>query len=178
MDRSMGGADTQGASAQAQAGVLAGAEGGTARATALAGLLEPQDVLLDVQVADRRALFDLVDTHVAHQHALPKGCAALGLGNRERIGSTGLGDGVAVPHARLRQLGHVCLLYVRLATPIPFDAPDGKPVRDVLVLLVPDKACQQHLDILADVGRLFSSRHLRKQLHRCETVDAVRALLA
>ncbi len=72
---------------------------------------------------------------------------------------------------------HVGLLYVRLAQPIAFDSPDGKPVRDVVVLLVPEKACQQHLDILADVSRLFANRRLRKQLHQCETVEAVRALL-
>lgn len=172
MDRSSGGAG-----AQAPVGIPDGMGEARRHAPLLGGLLGPQDVLLDVRVRDRHSLFELVDAHLARQHALPKGCVALGLANRERIGSTGLGDGVAVPHARLRQLGHVGLLYVRLAQPIAFDSPDGKPVRDVVVLLVPEKACQQHLDILADVSRLFANRRLRKQLHQCETVEAVRALL-
>lgn len=172
MDRSSG---SEGA--QAVGGAPEGFRPEARRASLLAGLLGPQDVLLDVQVKDRRALFELVDAHLAHQHGLPKGCAALGLGNRERIGSTGLGEGVAVPHARLRQLGHVCLMYVRLAKPIDFDAPDAQPVKDVLVLLVPEKARQEHLDILADLTQMFSKRRFRQRLHTCETPDAVRELL-
>ena len=173
MDRSSGRVD-----AQVLDGAPEGLQQAPGRASLLAGLLGPQDVLLDVQVKDRRALFELVDAHLAHQHGLPKGCAALGLGNRERIGSTGLGGGVAVPHARLRQLGHVCLLYVRLAKPIDFEAPDAQPVKDVLVLLVPEKACQQHLDILADMMHLLPNRRFRQRLHQCQTAEEVRQLLA
>jgi PTS system nitrogen regulatory IIA component len=146
--------------------------------TNIAKLLGPQDILLDLAVSDKQALFDAVDRHVAHTHALPKGCAAVSLTNRERIGSTGLGQGVAVPHARLRQLGHVVLVYVRLKTAIEFDAPDGHPVQDVLVLLVPEKACQQHLDILAEMTRVFPNRRFRQRLAQCATPEAVQRLFA
>ena len=144
----------------------------------MAGLLGIQDILLDLHVANKHELFDAVDQHVAHAHGLPKGAAAIALTNRERIGSTGLGEGVAVPHARLRQLGRVGLLYVRLASPIAFDAPDGHPVKDVLVLLVPEQACQQHLDILAEMTHMFPNRRFRQRLHQCVSAQEVWQLFA
>ena len=143
----------------------------------IGGLLNLQDILLGLEAANRRELFDAVDRHVAHAHGLPKGLAALSLTNRERIGSTGLGAGVAVPHARLRQLGHVCLVYARLGAAIDFGAPDGHPVQHVLVLLVPEQACQQHLDIiLADMTRVFQNPRFRQRLHRCNCAQEVKQL--
>ena len=75
---------------------------------------------------------------------------------REKLGSTGLGAGIAIPHCRIGNCTHALGTLVTLDEAIDFDAPDGKPVDILFVLLVPDEAQQQHLDILASIAELFS----------------------
>jgi PTS system nitrogen regulatory IIA component len=142
----------------------------------IADLLESQDILLDWDVADKVKLFESIDQHMVNTHGLTKGLTMMSLRNRERIGSTGLGDGVAVPHARVQNLREMHLLYIRLQSPIAFDAPDGKPVVDVLVLLVPDQARQLHLNILADISRVFADRRFRVRLNQCTSDCDVKQL--
>jgi len=83
---------------------------------------------------------------------------------RERLGSTGLGQGVAIPHGRIKGLKEAVGAFMRLASPVPFDAPDGKPVNLVFFLLVPEQATEQHLQILSELAQLFSDRDLRERL--------------
>jgi PTS system nitrogen regulatory IIA component len=75
---------------------------------------------------------------------------------RERLGSTGLGHGVAVPHGRIKNISRPLAALVRLAEPVAFDAPDGQSVDILLVIVVPEEATQQHLDILAEVAQRLS----------------------
>jgi len=83
---------------------------------------------------------------------------------RERLGSTGLGQGVAIPHGRIKGLKDALGAFVRLAQPVPFDAPDGKPVSLVFALLVPEQATEKHLEILSELAQMFSDRALREAL--------------
>ena len=83
---------------------------------------------------------------------------------RERLGSTGLGQGVAIPHGRIKGLKDALGAFLRLAQPVPFDAPDGKPVSLVFVLLVPEKATEKHLQILSELAQMFSDRALREAM--------------
>lgn len=87
---------------------------------------------------------------------------------REKLGSTGLGQGIAIPHCRVSDCTEPLGALLTLAEPIPFDAPDDQPVDLLFVLLVPEEAHQQHLDILATVARLFS------QAEFCERLRAAR----
>jgi PTS system nitrogen regulatory IIA component len=96
-----------------------------------------------------------------------------GLAAREALGSTGLGQGVAVPHGQIKGLREAMVLYVRPATPIAFDAPDGKPVSDIVALLVPKWANTTHLRLLADVAERFCDHQFREQLHACGDAHAV-----
>jgi PTS system nitrogen regulatory IIA component len=107
---------------------------------------------------------------------LPAATVIAGLEARESLGSTALGQGVAVPHGRIKGLRRAITLYVRPTTPIPFDAPDGNPVGDVVVLLVPETANSTHLHLLADVAQRFCDHHFREQLHPCVDAQAVRQL--
>jgi PTS system nitrogen regulatory IIA component len=75
---------------------------------------------------------------------------------RERLGSTGLGEGIAIPHGRIKGLKEAVAALVRLDEPVAFDAPDGKPVNLLLFLLVPEQATQQHLEILSEVAEMLS----------------------
>jgi PTS system nitrogen regulatory IIA component len=96
---------------------------------------------------------------------------------RERLGSTGLGHGVAIPHSRIEGLCEVAGAFIRLATAVPFDAFDDQPVKLVFVLLVPTDANDTHLQTLAELAQMFSNPAFRKRLHNAADADALHALL-
>jgi PTS system nitrogen regulatory IIA component len=131
---------------------------------AIARYLSVDDICLDLDVANKRGLFDAIGRQMEREHALPHDAVVQCLSRREQAGSTALGQGVAIPHARISGLERIRACYARLESPIPFDAPDGKPVSDVLVLLVPSPATDEHLTILAEAARMFSDRRFRKQV--------------
>ena len=135
------------------------------RVNAVARYLLAQDICLDLGVASKRQLFHAVGQHMHREHGLSPDDVVLSLSRREQAGSTALGDGVAIPHARVERLDRIYAVYVRLKASIPFDSPDGKPVSDILVLLVPKPATEEHLAILADAMQLLSDRRFRKRLH-------------
>jgi PTS system nitrogen regulatory IIA component len=89
-----------------------------------------------------------------------------------------LGLGVALPHVRIKHLPQAAAAFMRLKLPIPFDAPDGKPVSDMLILLVPAHATEQHLQLLAEAAQMFSDRRFREQIRTCVDVGGVRRLFA
>ena len=130
--------------------------------------LSPQDIQLDLEVSTKGELFAVIGRHMQRAHAMPRESVVLSLSHREQIGSTGLGEGVAIPHARVRNLDRIRVSYIRLKSPIPFDAPDGNPVSDILVLLVPKEATEEHIRILAEATKKLSDRRFREQLRRCK----------
>ena len=132
---------------------------------AIAQRLEPQDVCLDLEVGDKYALFEEIGQHMQREHGLSHHQIAHCLFRREKAGPTGVGEGVAIPHARIEGLGSIRAAYVRLKTPISFGAPDGRPVQDVLFLLVPYPAAEEHLNLLAEATRMFSDTRFRARLH-------------
>lgn len=139
----------------------------------IAQLLSRDHVLLGLDVADRDSLFVELGRFCEQRFGLPAATVTAGLEAREALGSTGLGQGVAVPHSQIRGLRGAMALYVRPATPIPFDAPDGNPVADMVVLLVPEWANTTHLHLLADVAQRFCDHHFRDRLHACVDAQAV-----
>ncbi len=142
----------------------------------LCELLWEDDVLLEVTAKSKRALMDVVGHHMESVHAISHPWVARGLEQREKIGSTAIGFGVAIPHARIMELDRIQVAYLRLKSPIAFDAPDGIPVSDIFVLLVPKQATQEHLLLLAEVSQLFAERRFRDALHRCASPQQVKHL--
>jgi nitrogen PTS system EIIA component len=142
----------------------------------IADLLLPEDILLDVDVSSKSELIDEIGRHMQRVHAMAQESVVLSLSHREQIGSTGLGQGVAIPHARVKNLERIQVAYLRLKLPIPFDSPDGKPVSDVLVLLVPKQASEEHLTILAETAQMLSDRRFRERLHLCGNPIQVKRL--
>lgn len=142
----------------------------------IADLLSPKDILLNLEVASKDQLFEAIGRHMEVNHGMPQEWVVLSLSRREQVGSTGLGEGVAVPHARIKDLARIQLAYVRLKSPIPYDAPDGKPVFEILVLLVPKQATAEHLSILAEATRMFSDQQFRLRLGRCNEVQQAKRL--
>lgn len=140
----------------------------------IADLLLPKDILLDIIVASKSELIDEIGQHMEWVHGIARESVAVSLSDREEIGSTALGQGVAIPHARVKELDRIQVIYIRLKLPIPFDAPDGKPVSDIFVLLVPKQATEEHLNILAEASQMFCDRHFREQLHFCKHPQEVK----
>jgi len=105
--------------------------------------------------------------HMEWVHGLGRDLVLRSLLHREQIGSTAMGQGVAIPHARIDSLERIQIAYLRLKEAIAFDAPDGKPVCDVFVILVPKAATEAHLRILGDASQMFSDVAFREQLHAC-----------
>jgi PTS system nitrogen regulatory IIA component len=141
-------------------------------------LLSPEFVLLDLDVSSKRGLFEQVGRLLEEKLGFNQAQVVKSLSAREQLGSTGLGSGVAFPHARIKGLPQAVAAFVRTHLPIPFDAPDEKPVSEILVLLVPEKATQQHLQLLASAAQMFGDRQFREQLRMCSDVDAVSRLFA
>jgi len=138
--------------------------------------LWPEDVILDIEVADKTQLFSAIGRHMEREHAMPQDGLVTGLSRREQLGSTGLGEGVAIPHTRVEGLAKILISYLRLKTPIPFGAPDGKPVSDIVVILVPKQAADEHLQILAETTQAFSDRKFREHLHSCRHAMDVKSM--
>jgi len=141
-------------------------------------LLQPGDIDLDVDVATKDELLDRVAGILAQRQGLARAPVLESLAERERLGSTALGHGVAIPHARMKQLQQAVGAFVRTRCPIPFDAPDGRPVSNVLTLLVPATATDRHLQLMANAASMFGDRAFRGQLRHCTTADEVEALIA
>jgi PTS system nitrogen regulatory IIA component len=144
---------------------------------ALADLLALEDILLDCEAPTRERLFASVASVLAPRHGLREDAIVAGLDARESLGSTALGQGVAIPHARLSGLRHAIAAFVRPRAAIPFDAPDGKPVASLLVLLVPEGATDAHLELLAQAAGLFCDKAFRDRLNRCDGAAEIRAAL-
>jgi PTS system nitrogen regulatory IIA component len=144
-----------------------------AQTPSLAQLLPQDHVLLGLQAADREALFAQLSQSFEALCGVPAATVTAALASREALGSTGLGQGLAVPHGHMERIPRPVAMYVRLAAPIPFDAPDGQPVSDVVALLVPQWADSAHLHLLADVAQSFCDQHFREQLHGCADAAAV-----
>jgi len=145
---------------------------------AMGALLPAENILLDADLPGPTGLFHAVGALFERRFDLPAARVATSLEARERIGSTGLGQGVAVPHARIKGLERAVAAFVRTRVPIDFGAPDDKPVSDFLVLLVPAHATDAHLQILADVATRFDDADFRRLLRACTDAEAARALFA
>jgi PTS system nitrogen regulatory IIA component len=113
---------------------------------------------------NRAELFAAVGELFAKQAGLDAQAIVGFLNAREDLGSTALGAGVAIPHGRVKGLKHPIAAFIKLKNPIEFAAPDGEAVSILIFLLVPEKATQQHLEILSSIAQLLSDQDTRKIL--------------
>lgn len=132
----------------------------------IAPLLSSARIRLDLDVRSKSRLFEEAGRLFAANLQLDAESIAESLNKRELLGSTGLGQGMALPHARIKGLTQPAAAFVRLTPPIPFDAPDGKPVSDSLVLLVPEQATEVHLQLVAEAAQIFADRRFRERLRK------------
>jgi len=130
----------------------------------LSRILPAGNIVLDMNATSKKRAFEQAGLLFENHHGLARTVVFDSLFARERLGSTALGQGVAVPHGRVKGLEQPLAAFIRLAQPVAFDAPDGQPVTMLMCLLVPETATQQHLDILAELAQLMSNKALREGL--------------
>ena len=130
----------------------------------VAKLLPASHVVVDLQASSKKRLFEQAGLLFENQHGVARSVVFDSLLARERLGSTGLGQGVAIPHGRIKGLKEALGAFFRLAQPVAFDAPDGAPVSLMFVLLVPEQATEKHLQILSQLAQMFSDKALRESM--------------
>tara|TARA_B100000686_G_scaffold222295_1_gene229450 strand:- start:4112 stop:4579 length:468 start_codon:yes stop_codon:yes gene_type:complete len=127
-------------------------------------LLPPSNIIVDLDATSKKRVFEQVGLLFENTSHIAKNQVFDSLFAREKLGSTGLGQGVAIPHGRIKGLHKATAAFVKMKEPILFDAPDGKPVNLICILLVPEKATDQHLQILSELAQMFSIKDFRKRL--------------
>ena len=131
---------------------------------ALTNLFTPDCIALDNPAKNRADAFAAAGELFAKQVGIDASSVIEFLNAREELGSTALGAGVAIPHGRVKGLKQPAAALIRLKDPIEFAAPDGELVKTLIFLLVPEKATQQHLEILSSIAQLLSDADVRETL--------------
>ena len=144
----------------------------------IAQLLPESNILLDIEATSKKRLFEQVGQLFEDRAHIARSIVFDSLFAREKLGSTGLGQGIAIPHGRIKGLDHTLAAFVRPRQPIPFDAPDGKPVGQIFVLLVPEQATEEHLQLLSELAGMFTERSFRDQLAATSDAKGLHRLFA
>jgi PTS system nitrogen regulatory IIA component len=142
-------------------------------------LISPERVLPMVRTSSKKRLLELIaEALVQNDASLDAREVFESLCARERLGSTGLGHGVAIPHGRISGSSAAQAVFIRLAKPLSFDAIDGQPVDLLLALAVPKDCTSDHLKLLSQIAELFSDETLLKKLRSAENVNELIELLS
>ena len=145
----------------------------------VASWLEPEEVLLDVEPRDRRHALELAAQQFARSHGIDAGPIFRALWRRELVGSTGIGRGVAIPHARIDGIDHPITLFMRTKWPIHFESPDSKDVNHILTILEPtDGDADEHVQLLALVAEMFMDSGFRSRVAGAFDQTMVRTVFA
>ena len=144
----------------------------------LSHILPPNQVMVEVEATSKKRAFEEAGLLFENNHGLNRALITDSLFARERLGSTGLGHGVAIPHGRIKGLKSPMAAIFLLHTPIGFDAPDEQPVELLIFLLVPEAATQKHLEILSEIAELLSDTALRDKLKSSDTAAELHALVS
>ena len=144
----------------------------------LSSILPVAQVLVGVEATSKKRAFEEAGLLFENLHGLSRALVTDSLFARERLGSTGLGHGVAIPHGRIKGLKAPMAAVFQLAQPIGFDAPDEQPVNLLIFLLVPEASTQKHLEILSEIAEVLSDSHLREKIKTCDDEPELHSIIA
>ena len=142
----------------------------------IASLLPQENVVTRLEASSKKRLFEQAGLLFENNQHIARSVVYDALFAREKLGSTGLGQGVAIPHGRIKGLKVPVGAFIRLETPVQFEAPDGNPVELIFVLLVPVSANEQHLQLLSELAQMFASKEFRDKLASAPDAAALYAL--
>ena len=143
----------------------------------LAAILPVEQVLVGVDATSKKRAFEEAGLLFESLHGLSRALVTDSLFARERLGSTGLGHGVAIPHGRIKGLKSPMAAVFQLAQAIGFDAPDEQAVKLLIFLLVPEAATQKHLEILSEIAELLSNASSRDKMISSPTANSLHELI-
>ncbi len=143
----------------------------------IADLVTPRGVVAQLRAPTKRQVLQELARRAATVTGIPDKQIYDALAERERLGTTGIGTGIAIPHCRLPELTRLHGMFARLERPVPFEAIDDQPVDLVFLLLAPTDAGAEHLKALARVSRLLRDRAMCEKLRGANSADALYALL-
>ncbi len=143
----------------------------------IADIISKEAVLDNVQATTKRELVQVLSNKIANLAGVDERVVFDAVWERENLGSTGYGDGVAFPHARIEGLKKVTAMFVRLDEPVDFDSLDGKPVDLVFLLISPENSGADHLTALATLSRVLKTEGSCERLRKARTVEELYAVL-
>lgn len=143
----------------------------------ISDMLAPDAVIAALRVNGKKQLLQELASRAAQQTGIPERKIFESLNERERLGSTGVGQGIAIPHSRLADVKQIVGVFARLETPIDYDAVDKQPVDLVFMLLAPEGAGADHLKALARVSRLLRNQQACEKLRAATKPEALYAIL-
>jgi len=143
----------------------------------ISDVLAPDAVIAALRVNGKKQLLLELAARAAHLTGIPERKIFESLNERERLGSTGVGQGIAIPHSRMAEIKGIVGVFARLESPIDYDAVDKQPVDLVFMLLAPDGAGADHLKALARVSRLLRNQQACEKLRAATKPDAIYAIL-
>ena len=143
----------------------------------LNSILSSSLVQVKVDATSKKRAFEEAGLVFENLHGLSRALIADSLFARERLGSTGLGHGVAIPHGRIKGLKAPLAAVFQLANPIGFDAPDEQPVSLLIFLLVPEASTQKHLEILSEIAEMLADASVRDRLKTSSNADELLAAI-
>lgn len=144
----------------------------------LNNILSVDRVVLDLEATSKKRVFEQAGQLFESHLGIARAQIFDSLFAREKLGSTGIGQGIAIPHGRIKGLKQAAGAFFRLASPVPFDSPDGRPVSLLFVLLVPEQGTEEHLQILSELAQRFAERNFRDALMAAGDIEAVLQLFA
>ena len=141
-------------------------------------ILPVSNIIVDLDATSKKRVFEQAGLLFENTLHIAQSKVFDSLFAREKLGSTGLGQGVAIPHGRIKGLSKAAAAFFRMKEPVLFDAPDGKPVNHICILLVPEKATDQHLQILSELAQMFSVKSFRESLLTCKNAEETHQLIS
>ena len=137
----------------------------------ITALLSPERIFVNATITSKKRLLEFIADRISEQFQVPQPTLFASLLDRERLGSTGLGKGFAVPHARLAGIDEAIGMFIKLEDPVNFEAPDKLPVDLVFVIVIPEQATDQHLQILSALARIFSQADICEAIRDAGSSD-------
>ena len=144
----------------------------------ISDILPSSNVVINLAADSKEPVFAYAAELLAKAHGVDAKAVLKALVQREKLGSTGLGQGVAIPHGRIKGVKQSIGAFIRTEHGIPFDAPDGHPVQLIFVMLVPEQANETHLHLLSELAQMFSDRVFRDALSEAQDAQAAFRLIA
>jgi len=143
----------------------------------ITSLLATDNIFTDADISSKKRLLEYIAEKAAYELSLPQQTIFNKLLERERLGSTGLGQGFAVPHARLNNLSQAHACFVKLDKAVNYDAMDQQPVDLVFTLFIPEASTEEHLQILASLAKIFSQADVSAKIRHSQSADEIIQLI-